>query len=179
MLKEFRPALRFLFIFLGLYLGGNILYGIYVEAYKPDPDPVTRLVSFQTAKTLNVLGYGVEPVRNPNGPTVYLIQDDKKILNIFEGCNGINVMIVMIAFLAAFGGNGKKMRWFLPLSILIIHVTNIARIVLLYFVAVGYHHYFYYVHKYVFTAVIYLIVVLLWIIWVAKINEKPKTTAPA
>jgi len=96
--------------------------------------------------------------RNTHGPTVLLSNDVKVILSVYEGCNGINVMIVFVAFLAAFGGSLKKMSWFLPAGIILIHLSNLARIILLYFVAVGYRHYFYYVHKYIFTAVIYMMV---------------------
>ena len=88
-------------------------------------------------------------------------------------------MIVFVAFLVAFGGQRKKLSWFLPAGMVIIHLSNIARIALLYFVAVGYQHYFYYVHKYVFTAAIYVIVFLLWVIWVVKINGKSKTATTA
>ncbi len=82
-------------------------------------------------------------------------------------------MIVFAAFLAAFGGSMKKLGWFLPLGIVLIHLSNLARIILLYVVAVGYQHYFYYVHKYVFTAAIYAMVFALWIVWV-KINGERK-----
>ncbi len=177
MLKEFRPALRFLFIFLGLYIGGNVLYGLWITYQDPAPDPATRWVAFQTSVALNQWGYIVTPLQNEHGPTVFLKSDNNTVLNIYEGCNGINVMIVFVAFLIAFGGPARKLSWFLPVGLIIIHLSNIVRLVLLYFVAIHYQHYFYYVHKYVFTAAIYIIVFLLWIIWVAKVNGKPKATA--
>ena len=166
-------------IFLGLYLGGNVMYGLWIAYYKGSPDPATWAVTYQTSKVLHQVGYPVEMVENTQGPTVFLKNDGKIFLNIYEGCNGINVMIVFVAFLVAFGGQRKKLSWFLPAGMVIIHLSNIARIALLYFVAVGYQHYFYYVHKYVFTAAIYVIVFLLWVIWVVKINGKSKTATTA
>jgi exosortase family protein XrtF len=171
MWKEFKPAFRFFFIFLGLYLAGNIVYGLWVESYDGLPDPATWEVTRETSNVLNQLGYHTTPAKNTQGPTAFLSDDVQIILTTYEGCNGINVMIVFVAFLAAFGGSLKKLTWFLPAGMVLIHVSNLGRIVLLYFVAVGYHHYFYYVHKYVFTAAIYVIVFVLWILWV-KINGK-------
>ncbi len=177
MWNEFKPAFRFLLVFLGLYLAGNILYGLWIRSFQGLPDPATWVVTNQTAKVLDMLGYPVTVVQNMQGPTVYLLHKNRVVLNIYEGCNGINVMIVFVVFVVAFGGGVKKLGWFLPAGIVIIHLSNIVRIALLYFVAVGYRHYFYYVHKYVFTATIYLIVFLLWVVWVAIINGKPKKTA--
>jgi exosortase family protein XrtF len=169
MWKEFRPAFRFLFVFVGLYLAGNVLYGLWIESYDNVPDLATSAVTYQTSGILNLLGKATTVTENTQGPTVLLSNDRKVILSVYEGCNGINVMIVFVAFLAAFGGSMKKMSWFLPAGIILIHLSNLARLVLLYFVAVGYQHYFYYVHKYVFTAIIYVMVFALWIVWV-RIN---------
>ena len=178
MWKEFKPAFRFLFIFVGLYLAGNIVYGLWIESYKYLPDPATREVTRQTSNVLNVLGYHTTSTENTQGPTAFISNDERIILTMYEGCNGINVMIVFVAFLAAFGGSLKKLSWFLPVGIVLIHLSNLARIALLYFVAVGYHHYFYYVHKYVFTAAIYVMVFALWIVWV-KINGNQKEAKTA
>ena len=178
MWKEFKPAFRFLFVFLGLYLVGNVLYGLWIESHEYLPDPATVEVTRQTSKVLNLLGYRTTASVNTQGPTAFLSNDVKIILTTYEGCNGINVMIVFVAFLAAFGGSLKKLSWFLPVGIVLIHLSNLARIVLLYFVAVGYHHYFYYVHKYVFTAAIYVMVFALWIVWV-RINGNQKEAKTA
>jgi hypothetical protein len=51
------------------------------------------------------------------------------------------------------------------------------RINLLFWVAKNYATYFYYVHKYIFTAALYVIVLLLWWVWayrILKINTRDK-----
>ena len=174
MWKEFKPAFRFLFIFLGLYLVGNILYGLTVKSYAPLADPMTRSVAVQTSMLLNVAGYTTNTSVNPIGPTVFLNKGTNRVLTIFEGCNGLNVEIVFVAFILAFSGSRKKMFWFIPTGLLIIHMANLARIALLFFVAENFSNYFYYVHKYFFTAAIYVIVCLLWWWWILlnrKANE--------
>jgi exosortase family protein XrtF len=179
MWKEFRPAFRFLFIFLALYLAGNVVYGLFIESYGSTPDPMTKVVAVQTAAVLRATGAVVEAVHNTQGPTVFLRNEIKTVLNIYEGCNGLNVMIVFVAFVVAFGGKPRKMSWFLIAGLVVIHLFNVIRITLLYFVAIGYQRYFYYVHKYIFTGILYAIVFLLWYVWINRINGKAKQAAAA
>jgi exosortase family protein XrtF len=175
MWKEFKPAIRFVLIFVGLYVVGNLVYGLYISFEGNAPDDITRLVADQSAWLLtNVFGYEVDAVPNTAGPTVFLITGESKVLNVFEGCNGINVFIVFAAFIVAFNGNPRKLYWYIPLGILILYVSNLLRIVFLYWTAVSFHRYFYYVHKYIFTATIYAVVFLLWIIWVNQLNGRKK-----
>jgi exosortase family protein XrtF len=176
MWKEFKPAFRFLFIFLGLYLVGNVLYGLFIESFSSSPDPVTEVVARQTAGILKAIGVPVTAVQNTQGPTIFLRNETKTILNIYEGCNGLNVMVVFLSFIVAFGGNYKKMAWFVPSGIIIIHIFNLTRITLLYFVAVSYQRYFYYIHKYIFTGILYVIVFILWYVWINRIAKKSNKT---
>lgn len=175
-LSEFKPSIFFLLRFLGVYFVGNLLYGFYVESFGDKPDALTHLATYQTATCLRSLGLDVNARENTQGPTVFLETDNDIVLSVYEGCNGLNVMIVFVAFMVAFGGPKKKMLWFVPAGLIIIHIFNLGRISLLYFVAQRYEEYFYLFHKYFFTAIIYVVVFLLWALWVLKfvgISHKP------
>ncbi|HCZ36805.1 MAG TPA: exosortase family protein XrtF [Cytophagales bacterium] len=169
-MKEFIPAFRFLAIFLGLYLGFNIIYGLWISSFGMQADSATMLITQQTSQILNLVGEGTHTQPKPNTPTVAIFKDNRIALSVFEGCNSINVMIVFISFLFAFKGSWKKLAWFLPLGLVIIYVANLVRITALYYVAEYWRQYFYYIHKYMFTAVIYLIVFILWWWWIEKIS---------
>ena len=173
LITEFKPTIFFLLKFLGLYLVGNLLYGWFVTAWQPQADPLTVWVSHQSAWVLNLVGHDVKALEYVGKPYVYLQVNEKAILSVFEGCNGINVVIVFFSFLLAFGPYTKSLLWFSFLGLLIIHVSNLARIVLLFFVAQYFPDQLFFVHKYLFTAFIYLFVFLLWIWWVVKFT-KPK-----
>ena len=175
-LKEFKPALRFLLVFIGVYIAGNVIYGVYVEWYKPLPDPVTRWVTTQSAILLTAFSEPVEAVVRPDYPHVLLTRNNETILSVFEGCNGINVMIVFASFLIAFGGKAKQILVFLLMGCLILHLANLLRLTLLYLTAIHRPLFFYYFHKYFFTAILYLVVFALWIQWT---RMKPKISAPA
>ena len=180
MFQEFKPALLFVGKFLALYLVGNLLYGIFIELYDNRPDPITVWVTNQSAKVLHVTGFSASAEINPAGPTVLLKENNKLVLRVYEGCNGVNVMIVFAAFIVAFGGRIRTMLWFVPLGLVVIHVANLARLWLLYYTALFEPKYFYYFHKYFFTAILYLIVFALWALWVIRFHDKnrARTTSP-
>ena len=174
-ISEVKPALKFLGIFLGCYFLLSIAYGFWIESMGTRPDPMTGEVSAEVVKLLRVFGYDVRAEQNPLGPTIFIFQGSKKVLNVFEGCNGLNVMIVFLAFVLAFGGKARNLVWFVPLGLIIIHLTNLARILWLFWLAAWDDRMFYYFHKYLFTAVIYAIVFAMWWLWIRKWNGLNET----
>ncbi len=174
LLKEFRPALGFLAKFLAIYFLANIVYGLLITWSNPQPDLVTRWVTDQAALVLRVCGWPSVAVNHVTTPTTSIVYKGSAIVSVFEGCNGINVAIIFVAFLLAFGPVGKRMSWFLPMGLLVIHVSNILRIVLLFLVTVYLPGYVYITHKYFFTASIYATIFVMWIAWVRTYLVKPK-----
>jgi exosortase family protein XrtF len=169
--KEFKPTVYFLGKFVGLYIVLNLFYGWYITSYHPAPDPITQIVSGQSAGIVTIFGTEVTIRDSSTKPTTTLYCDGKRIISVYEGCNGINVMIVFIAFVIAFGPFGKKMLWFIPLGFVLIHLINLGRITLLFWVARNIPDYMYFTHKYFFTAIIYVAVLILWVWWV-KISSR-------
>jgi exosortase family protein XrtF len=172
-LKEFRPTIFFLLKFVGFYLIANILYGVYVTAYSPSPDPATKWVSAQSAALVTACGWPTVTIDHPRKPTTQLLYDNRPILAVYEGCNGINTIIIFLAFVFAFGPPGIRLLWFIPLGILVIHLANLLRISLLFFVAEHRPDFMYFFHKYLFTASLYVVIFLLWITWV-KLNSRKR-----
>jgi exosortase family protein XrtF len=171
--REFKPTFYFLTKFLGLYLTVNVVYGLYVTSYEPNPDPITQWVTRQTSTTLTLMGWTTYSWNNPENPTTAIVHNSKAIVAVYEGCNGVNIMLIFIAFLIAFGPVNKRMLWFAMLGILVIHVSNIARIALLFIVSLELPTYLYFSHKYLFTAFIYAIIFVLWMVWVKYFSYTP------
>ena len=172
LLREFRPTILFLIKFIGIYLVGNVLYGLYVTAYDPAPDPATRWVTLQTARALDIAGWPATTADYAHKPTTIILHEGRGIVSVYEGCNGLNVMVIFMGFVLAFGPMRKAMWWFIPLGILLIHLSNLLRIGLLFLVTLYFPRTLYFAHKYLFTAFIFLIVFGLWIWWVRKFTNK-------
>jgi exosortase family protein XrtF len=169
-IKEFIPTILFLAKFVGIYLVGSFLYGVYVTAYEPTPDPATRWVTRQTALVLTSCGWPAKTEDSTKKPITNISFKGKNILAVYEGCNGINVMIIFVAFLFAFGPVNNSLFWFIPLGLIIIHLVNLARITLLFWVSIYKTDYMYFMHKYFFTAIIYVVVFAMWVYWVRKFS---------
>lgn len=90
----------------------------------------------------------------------------------YEGCNGVNVVIIFVAFVIAFGPLRIVTLWFLTGGIVLIYLVNLARIWFLFFVSLELPNYLYFTHKYLFTGMIFLVVFVLWILWVRLASAK-------
>lgn len=171
MLKEFKPAILFVTKFLIIYFVGNILYGVYVESFNQVVDPITNWVTKQSVNVLNNVGEVTEAFEDEANPKVHILTNERTVLSVYEGCNGVNVIVIFVAFLFAYGGKWIRLLWFVPIGIILIHLANLTRIVLLYFVAEYYPNFMYFTHKYLFTGFIYVFVLMLWYLWATRISK--------
>jgi exosortase family protein XrtF len=180
MLKEFRPTILFLIKF-GLIFGlGSFLYGNYIKGYQqfehPIPDPITEWVAQQTLAIVQGIGYDANLWYPESDPLVVIyikgFEDDN--VTFYEGCNGINIMILFVAFVFAFGSRYKNMLWFMPVGLLAIHLFNLLRLVSLAVMATLSHSVFHFFHKYAFTGVIYAFVLFLWYLWATRFGKPIK-----
>jgi exosortase family protein XrtF len=176
-IREFKPTIIFLVKFVGFYLVGNLLYGFYVAAYAPAPDPATNWVTDQTAIVLKLSGHPTEVIDHPKKATTILRYKDQSVVSVYEGCNGLNIFIIFAAFIFAFGPINKIVMWFIPMGILLIHASNLLRIAGLFLITLYEPELLYFTHKYLFTIFIYLIVFLLWVWWIRLHAPKQKSHA--
>jgi exosortase family protein XrtF len=89
-------------------------------------------------------------------------------VKVIEGCNGLSVMILFVAFILGFSGSWKQKVWFIPAGVLAIHFFNIARVAILCWAVYSYGETGYPVYKEMFTASIYVLVLVFWYVWVQK-----------
>jgi exosortase family protein XrtF len=181
MLREFKPTILFLIKFGVIFGLGSLIYGNYVRGYQqledPTPDPITEWVAIQTSEIVKVLGYDAHLWYPDDDPLVVIyitgFEDDN--VAFYEGCNGINIMILFVAFVFAFGNRYKNMLWFIPAGLVAIHLFNLLRLVSLSVMATLSHSVFHFFHKYAFTGVIYAFVLLLWYLWATRFGKPAKS----
>jgi len=172
LLKEYRPAIFFLLRFLGIYIIGNILYGLWIVSYGILADPITQLVTSNSAWLLNIIGFDASTLNSTIAPKVALQLNSQTVVNVYEGCNAINVSILFVAFLFAYKGSLKRTTLFSVVGILTIYIFNLLRVSGLFLVAKYFPDQLYLSHKFLFTGVIYAFVFLLWYLWVKKFSNK-------
>lgn len=166
LLTKYKPALRFLGIFVGLYLLLNTFYGFWIQHYYPQVDPFTVNITKQVAAILTFFGQAFSANADLQSANIGLWLNNEVVVYVFEGCNGINVMIVYLSFLVAYKGSIRQFLLFFFGGLLLIYLLNLVRVGLLAEVALFYPEQLYFFHKYLFTGFIYSVVFILWYYWV-------------
>lgn len=164
-------AIRFLLVFVGVYLTLNTMYAFYIEHYRPSSDPFTQSIAKQAAVLLRAADPSIQITPSASTPFVSLYDDRGHVIDVFEGCNGINVMVVYISFLLAFWGSWRLLAMFAVGGMVVIHAMNLIRITLLFGVVCYFPDQLYFFHKYLFTGVIYVVVFVLWYFWVKRVKN--------
>lgn len=175
-MKEFKPVLIFLLKFAISGIGLVILYNLYLNQYHSLnlPDPYSEFVADCSVASMNFLGFESFQKIDETRPWIWLGMNNEWLSYINEGCNAISIMIIFVAFVIAFSTTWKQTFLYILGGLLVIQMMNIARIVLLNYIFAYHKEYGKMAHDYLFPAIIYGTIVLLWIIWVKYFALKSK-----
>ncbi|WP_210148662.1 exosortase family protein XrtF [Chryseobacterium scophthalmum] len=166
MLKDFKPVLGILLRFIIIYLVLLFAYQFYLTSFKEQGlDPYSRFISENVAFIQNKMGYTTLLYNDVPKEQVWFYVNKVYVTRMVEGCNAISVIILFVAFIFAFY-KGTKTFVFIAISLLILYIMNVLRIVGLNIITRDHHQYSKMVHDYVFPAVIYGSVVVLWLVWI-------------
>lgn len=177
LLKQYKHVNRFIIIFLLVYVVLTLVYNLYLNLSDGTlyyPDYITNLVAKQTNTLLNDIGYNASILPHPKEASIQLIVNGKYLGRVVEGCNGVSVIILFLAFIVAFAGKFKTTLLYCFVGSAIIYTFNLIRIVIL---SVGLYHYPWrkeVLHSVIFPLLIYGTVFFLWMFWVNQFSKKSK-----
>jgi len=92
---------------------------------------MSSIVGHQSAFALRYLGFEAFSLDVHSEKSTHVDIDNFARVKVIEGCNGLAVMIMFLAFLLGFPGPWKQKAWFIPAGLLVIHLFNIARVAVL------------------------------------------------
>lgn len=173
LLKEYRPVLKFIATFLGVYFFLTIAYKFYLDFSDGSlyyPDYFSNLVGKQTVKLLEVFGYQAELVKS-NQPVLNLVINNKNLAFISEGCNGVSIIILFTSFIMSFAKDFKTTFIYIICGSVLIYIANLLRIVI---IAIALYHYPWreeILHNVIFPGLIYSLVFVLWMFWVYRFDK--------
>lgn len=174
-LQENKKVIFFLLRFLGVFGSLSLLYGGWIKSFGDKADSISWWIGYNLrflfgSENLQLSQSNIEP-------SVDITYLGTTAVTLFEGCNGIAVMIMFLSFVVAFKGKWLDLAWFVPSGLLIIHAFNLARLSILIVLAQQQSDFFHFVHKYLFTLIIYSAVFLLWVLWVKLALRRSKQHA--
>ncbi|CCB70132.1 Probable transmembrane protein of unknown function [Flavobacterium branchiophilum FL-15] len=170
----YKPFLVFVLKFLATYSLMSFAYHFYLSQYVMTIDPITQMVAKQSKDFLSLFSPNVYIQNDIKSACVQFFYKKNYILRVIEGCNGLSIIILFVAFIIAFKGQLKNTLRYILFGILIIHVLNIVRIALLAVLLFEYATYEHFWHDILFPLIIYGTVLVLWIFWVKSFSNTIK-----
>ncbi|KAB1232076.1 exosortase family protein XrtF [Chryseobacterium sp. KBW03] len=166
MLKDFKPVLGILLRFIIIYLVLLFAYQFYLNSGKDSGlDSFSRLIANQVVVLQNAIGYPTELYDDVKNEQVWFYVNQRYETRMVEGCNAVSVIILFVSFVFAFY-KGMKTFVFVGVGLVILYIMNLLRIIGLNIVMSDYKEYGKMFHDFIFPAIIYGSVVVLWLIWI-------------
>ncbi len=163
-----RRELTFLILFLVLLAGGFTLISLnWVNDHAVEP--FTAGVARASGMALNLLGQHVTMAST-------VIRSPRFAVNIRNGCNGIEAMLIFLAAVLAFPASWRSRLIGLGIGIVAIQIVNLVRVVALFLTGVYFPRIFDSSHTVIWQTIVILFGVLLWIFWA---NRFATPAAPA
>ncbi len=164
-LRRYRQELGFLLLFV-LILGA----GFTLIAWNPVNDhviePFTAGIARLSGFTLNAIGQATTMEGS-------VIRGPRFAVNIQNGCNGVEAMIIYFAAVLAFPAPWKSRLFGLVFGFVAIQLVNLIRVVALYLTGVYLPKLFDSSHTVVWQTIVILAGVLLWILWANRFVPAP------
>lgn len=90
------------------------------------------------------------------------------------GCSGFQQFLLISILFLLFPGPWIKKAWFIPFSLLLLHLFNILRLIglTIYFSKFTTHYHF--IHDWFFRPFIYFVIFMLWAVWFEIISHRYK-----
>lgn len=164
-----KRILRFIVVFLGLFLGWMTLYYLVLNPWGKLDQLVINDASLWALFFLDKLGFKTFMGTNPTIRTIGI--DGTHGLWIGDPCNGITLFALFVFFIIAFPGSWKHKLWFIPAGITVIHAMNIIRITVLCIIVLKHPQWLEFNHTYLFQVLMYGVVFLLWYIWIRRFSN--------
>ena len=154
------PVIKFILKAVLIFIGWYLLYEMWLLPAGDLDEWLSLNIIGASAGILDFIGYDVYTVNRIIGIGEY------PGIKIVDGCNGIAAMGLFFGFILAYPGSWKNRLSFSVVGIGIIYLINILRVVTLTITQVEWPQFFDFTHDYSTTAIFYIVIFILWMVWV-------------
>jgi len=169
--KAYRQEIVFLVVFL-ILLGGSFTAISLPAVNDKVIEPFTAMIARASSIVLSLIGQGT----TLEGTRIF---NDTFAVNIKNGCNGVETMLIFCSAVLAFPATWKSKGWGSVLGLIAIQIVNLIRVVALFLTGVYFPKLFDASHTVIWQTVVILAGVLLWIFWANRFAtppSRPQTT---
>lgn len=115
----------------------------------------------------NIIGLQIQ-VRDP---LTYVYSNGSSMF-IHDDCSGMKQFYQVIVLFLLTPGPWRHKLWYIPMGIVVMHLANVFRIVVLSVVSAWQPDYWRFTHDWVLRPFFYFLIFLLWVLWMEKIRRK-------
>jgi len=159
------PIVKFLAFGLILYLSWLALYEWWIHPMEWVDNAVIDNTLNLSQKILGWMGY----VAERSGDCFMGIQGTPGLL-MGDSCNGISLFALYSIFIIVFPGKIVSKIIFIPAGIILIHLLNVLRVVVLSIIETYSYEWTEFNHTYTFTILIYAFIFGVWLFWINKFS---------
>ncbi len=167
--KEKLRSLADVGIFIFLIYGFHLLWKLALpwmadtNAYKVSTAFMIEKVFAQSSWIIDkVLGIDFKTVDK----TMYFAGN--KFIGITSGCSGLKLFLEWIVLMVFYPGPWRPKTWFIPAGLIVVHLTNLFRVVVLAVLLQWKPEYWDLSHDYVLRPFFYFVMFLMWMFWEEK-----------
>lgn len=168
--RRYRREVVFLTVF-AVLLGGSFTLISLHWVNDHVIEPFTAGIARVSGAVLDLIGQDVTMQGT-------VIRNSRFAVNIRNGCNGVEAMLIFLAAVLAFPASWRSRLLGLGLGILIIQVVNLIRVVALFLTGIYFPKLFDASHTVIWQTLVILSGVLLWIFWANRFAA-PAPAEPA
>lgn len=169
--RAYAREIRFLVVFVAILGGGFTLLSLNAVN-----DGVIVPFTAGVAQASGAVLQAIEPQVTMAGT---VIRSPRFAVNIENGCNGVEAMIIFLAAVLAFPASWTARLAGLAIGIVAIQAVNLVRVVALFLTGVHFPDFFDSSHTVVWQTVVILAAVLLWIFWANRFAVRRPAAAGA
>jgi exosortase H (IPTLxxWG-CTERM-specific) len=167
--RRYRQEIQFLALFI-LILAGSFTLIAWNPVNDHVIEPFTGVIAKVSGKTLELLGQGTKMYGT-------VIRSPRFAVNIKNGCNGVEAMLIYFAAVLAFPAPWSSRIKGVIFGFFAIQLVNLIRVVALFLTGVYFPKLFDSSHTVIWQTVVILSGVLLWILWANRFAGKPEPPA--
>lgn len=131
--------------------------------------PFTAGLTTLSAAALSVLG-------DPVSARGTVLRSDRFAVDIKNGCNGVEAMLLLLAAVAAFPAPWKNRLVGIAAGIMFIQLVNLVRIGTLFVLGRDYPHLFETFHVVVWQAVVFLLTIGIFLVWSSNVAKQTRAS---
>lgn len=173
---------RFILRAVAILIVWKLLYLIFLLPTRVLDKPLSHSVAMGTIRVLNTTTHShdfsnkseIGNIPTDNGmapaPLENVYYHGRNIVSIEDGCNGLELIVLYIGFIACMPAAMKRKIIFSIGGSVLIYVVNVIRCAGVAYIILYYPKYADFAHHYVFTFIVYGLIIALWLIFSKKLN---------